>query len=612
MNPPPSDPTFEALLNYIKQNRGFDFTGYKRSSLMRRVDKRMQLIGVEDYASYLNYLEVHPDEFAHVFNTILINVTEFFRDPAAWDFLKTEIIPKIAANRNGQPIRIWSAGCASGEEPYSVAMLMAEALGFDGVGDNIKIYATDVDEEALSHARQATYTEREVAGVPEELRVRYFDIVDKKYVFHKELRRAVIFGRQDIIQDPPISRIDLLICRNTLMYFNSDLQTIILNRFHFALDSSGFLFLGRAEMLFSHGSLFTPVDLRPRVFAKVPATNGKQFARPMQDPPVNTGSPTDSNVRSHLADMSPIAQVAVDIDGNLGVFNEAAKALFRLSNRDVGRPLQDLEISYRPAELRSRIEQVIVERKPLIFSNVEWPGRNGSVSRFDIQIAPLIEKRGNMLGVGISFVDVTRYKRLEEELKQANRQLQTAYDKLQSTNEELETINEELHSSTEELETTNQELQSTNEELETMNEELQATNEELQATNDELRQRSLELNQTNDFMESILSSLHSCVAVIDTDMHVRVWNRKSEDLWGLRSEEVLTKNFLNLDIGFPVEAVREPIRNCLSAKTNFEEIVVGATDRRGRQIHCRASCSPLLTSSGKTNGAVIIIDDITK
>lgn len=616
MNTSNTAPAFEALLDYIKQNRGFDFTGYKRSSLIRRVDKRMHLVGVEGYAEYLDYLQVHPDEFAHVFNMILINVTEFFRDTPAWEMLRTEILPKILESCEGKPIRIWSAGCASGEEPYSLAMLMAEAIGLDGVRDRVKIYATDVDEEALSHARQAIYTEREMAGVPEELRNKYFDPIDKRFIFHKDLRRAVIFGRHDIIQDAPISHISLIVCRNTLMYFNADMQSQVLARFHFAVKNTGYLFLGRAEMLFSHSNLFAPVDLRRRVFSKVPSTDGKQYLRTPPESVSNGAGTTshgeNSHIREFLADMCPLAQIAVDTDGHLVVINDRARTLFSLTNRDLGRPLQDLEISYRPAELRSRMEQAIVNRQPVIVSSVEWPARNGDSNRYDIQIRPLLDKRGNLLGVGISFIDVTRYNRLQEELEESNRQLQTAYEEVQSTNEELETTNEELQSSTEELETTNEELQSTNEELETMNEELQSTNEEVQATNDELSQRSLELNQINDFMESILSSLHSCVVVIDPEMHIQVWNRKAEDLWGLRAEEVMTRNFLNLDIGFPLDSVSASIRACLSGKTKFEETFIVATNRRGREIHCRACCSPLVTSSGHIKGAIVIVDDITK
>jgi two-component system CheB/CheR fusion protein len=213
------DPTFEALLDYLKRSRGFDFGVYKRSSLMRRARVRMSQVRLESYEDYLDYLEVHPDEFNQLFNTILINVTSFFRDSAAWEYLAHEIIPVLLQNKPPfEAIRVWSAGCASGEEVYSIAMLLAEALGPEMFQQRVKIYATDVDEEALTQARQASYNAKALEPVPAEWRNKYFDVNADRNTFRGELRRSIIFGRHDLIQDAPISRLDLLICRNTLMY----------------------------------------------------------------------------------------------------------------------------------------------------------------------------------------------------------------------------------------------------------------------------------------------------------------------------------------------------------------------------------------------------------
>jgi two-component system CheB/CheR fusion protein len=201
---------FEALIEFIKQNRGFDFAGYKHTSLMRRVEKRMQAVSVQRFSDYIDYLEVHPEEFALLFNTVLINVTAFFRDPPTWEYLAQEIVPQILANKpDGQHIRIWSAGCASGEEAYTLAILMAEALGIEHLQQRVKIYATDVDEEALAHARQASYGAKDIESLPAALREKYFELIANRYVFRSEPRRAVIFGRHDLMQDAPISRLDL-------------------------------------------------------------------------------------------------------------------------------------------------------------------------------------------------------------------------------------------------------------------------------------------------------------------------------------------------------------------------------------------------------------------
>lgn len=257
-----ADADFEALIDYIKRHRGFDFTGYKRSSLMRRVRKRMQELDLEDFSDYMDRLEVAPEEFVHLFNTILINVTSFFRDRAIWDYLTTEIIPRIAARKEStEPIRIWSAGCASGQEAYTLAISVAEALGVEQLRQRVKIYATDVDEEALNQARHAIFSDRQASSVPPQMLELYFESYNGVYIFRKDLRRSVIFGRHDLLQDAPISRIDLLLCRNTLMYFNAETQSRIIARFHFALNDGGFLVLGKAEMLLSHSDSFTPIDI---------------------------------------------------------------------------------------------------------------------------------------------------------------------------------------------------------------------------------------------------------------------------------------------------------------------------------------------------------------
>jgi two-component system CheB/CheR fusion protein len=271
MSEPSSDLAFEALLNYLKLSRGLDFTGYQRPSLMRLMKQRMLKVGVESYSEYLDYLEVNSIELTHLLDALLLNVTTFFRDPSAWESLAEDVIGRILASKqDNEPIRIWSAGCASGEEAYTLAIVLAEALGAEEFRSRVKIYATDLDEDALTHGRLASYTPRQLQDVPDQLRDKYFDAGKTVYTFRQELRRAVIFGRHDLIQDAPISRLDLLVCRNTLMYFTAQTQARILARFHFALKDTGFLFLGKAEMLLTYGNLFSPIQLKHRIFSKMP------------------------------------------------------------------------------------------------------------------------------------------------------------------------------------------------------------------------------------------------------------------------------------------------------------------------------------------------------
>jgi two-component system CheB/CheR fusion protein len=604
---------FERILEYLRQTRGFDFTAYKRASLMRRVLKRMEAAGIDGFEAYLDYLQVHPDEFAALFNTILINVTAFFRDAEVWDEIAATVIPTLLAARGpDDPIRVWSAGAASGQEAYSVAMLLAERLGPDAYRDRVKIYATDADEPALMEARQAIYTEKQVEGVPEVLREKYFDRAAGSYTFKRELRRGVIFGRHDLIQDAPISRVDLLLCRNTLMYFNADVQTHIIAKFYFSLNPGGFLVLGHAEMLSSHTALFQPVDIQRRIFKT--AQKDRQRERqavpgPPAAPEVTKPVPNEvTRLRDMAFDTSADAQVVVDAAGTLVSANASARRLFGLSAADTGRPLHTLDVSSRPVELRAGLDRVRDDRRDVIFRAVPWE-HAGAARILDVVIAPLSAVEGTLLGARVTFRDVTAVKTLQDQLAHSRQELETAYEALQSTNEELETTNEELQSTVEELETTNEELQSTNEELETMNEELQSTNEELQTMNDELRFRGLELGSAKTFLESVFSSLRSAVVVLDRDLRVLVWNAGATDLWGLRAEEAEGEYFFGLEIGLPVKDLHAPVGEVLNGRAAEGGTIVPATSRKGRALNCRVTVAPLIGLDRAVTGAILVMDE---
>ncbi len=623
----------EQLLGYLTSTRNFDFTAYTRAGLARRIGKRMRAVGADGHAAYARYLKAHPEEVERLLDAILINVTAFFRDDLPWEYLREEILPRLLAAKGEEPIRVWSAGCATGQEAYTLAIVLAEALGAEQFRERVKIYATDVDDDALARARQGSYDAREVEGLPPELLDRYFEPQDGRHVFRKDLRRLLIFGRNDLLQDAPISRIDLLACRNTLMYFDAAAQARVLARFHFALADGGYVMLGRAETLLTHHALFVPVDLRRRVFAKAP--RGAAAGRPAaSERPAAGDGPGDANavalrdagaaaLRAAALDAGVVAQFVVDRAGRLASVNARARALLQLGVPDLGRPLQDLEVSYRPFELRSLIDQAHAEGRAVTRAEVPWRTPGGEQRWFDIVVAPLsappaalpgggaeFAARAEAAGVSVTFVEVTRHKQLQQQIEEARAELETAYQELQSTNEELETTNEELHSTVEELETTNEELQSTNEELETMNEELQSTNEELQTINDELRLRSDELNGVNAFLESVFASLRAGVAVVDRELNVLVWNARAEDLWGLRAEEVTGRSFVGLDIGLPVARLVPALRASLAGDQEVGEVVVDAVNRRGRRIVCRVTSTPLV---GRTDegprGAIVLMTE---
>ncbi|CAO3430616.1 CheR family methyltransferase [Azospirillum endophyticum] len=610
-----SDSDFTNLIRHIQESRGIDFRGYKRTSLERRIRRRMEEVGCDSFAAYHAFLEAHPQEFIDLLNTVLINVTSFFRDSEAWEVLRREVVPRILERKGDKgPIRIWSVGCASGEEPYSLAMMFAEALGTTDFCRRVKIYATDLDDAALNTARHATYAARDVESVPEPLLERYFERTNNHYVFQRELRKCVIFGRHNVVSDAPISRIDLLVCRNLLIYLEADTQSIVLPRLHYALVNDGFLFLGKAETQLARSRMFEAVDLKSRIFSKVPQEWRRTAGGSLSLANEANGARVSTQARllESIVDNSSAGYLAVNAEGLLIFANTHARRLFDVEENDIGRPFHDLTISYRPTELRSRIEEVRNSGRLVRIEHQPFTRAGAEPVRLTIEVAPLYSRDGKAFATLLTFFDTSRVFLLQQEIEAAQESLETTIEELQSSNEELETTNEELQSTNEELETTNEELQSTNEELETMNEELRSTNEELEVANEEMRRQSEEAGEYRRYSESILRSIDVGIIVLDDNFIVQSWNRWSENVWGLRNEEVTGEAFLELDIGLPVQRLRRQIQDTLKTEAPAEPVEVEAMDRRGRRITCRIRLSPLLYDNRAARGVVLIIEDVTE
>jgi two-component system CheB/CheR fusion protein len=595
----PTDQQFEALLTHLKESRGTDLTGFRQADLVPRVDDRMKQTGAGSYPDYLAFLGAHPDEYAALFDAVLTGGSAFFRDPDAWDHLRWDVLERlVSAKRRDSPIRVWSAACGSGAEPYTAAIVLAEILGPQAFADRVKIYATDLDSERLGRARRASYPPAALDAVPADLVARYFEAFGDRLVFRKEFRRSVVFGRNDLTRDAPISRVDLLICRNTLMYFPAGTQAKILDRLHFALTDTGVLFVGAAEALLPHRQLFAPVDPDRRVFRRV--ARGTPVHLPAA--PAVLGL---DRLRDEAFAAGPTAQLVVTSDGLVGLTNRRLETLFGVSSRDIGRPFRDLDLSYRPVELRPLIEQSTRERRALVVTDVGYHAATGHEVVLDVQINPLTDASGPV-GVNLIFREMTGAKKLRDDLEHTHRQLEAAYEELQSTNEELETTNEELYSTVEELETTNEELQSTIAELETMNGELQSTNDVLKNTNDQLWISTNALA----LAESVLAGLPAGIAVLDRDLRIQLWNDRSEDLWGLRPGEVIGQHLLDVDIGLPVEKLRPALRRALEPRGAPAELHLEAVDRRGRPLTVRVICCPLgRPGAGEATDGVIVVMD---
>ncbi len=602
----PMDEELEGLLAYLRDERGADFTGYKRPSLSRLIQRRMHTVDVPTYSAYVDLLQVEPSELQALLDVLLINVTAVFRDPDAWRELADSLLPEaLAALGPDEPVRVWSAACATGEEAYTLAILLHTLLGDERYKRRVKIYATDVDEHALAVARQGGYRPDDLAGLTRQQRESYFEPDGGLLRFRYDLRPSLVFGRHDLLKDAPISRVLLLVCRNTLMYFTAETQTGVLERLSFALHEHGLLMLGKAEMLLTQSQLFTPVSLSQRIFRPRQRSGVGRLAALAVG--VQDRDATVRRTAEAAFAAAPAAQVVLDATSRVVLLNARAQVDLSLQEQDVGRPFAELELSHHWPELRGSVASVQASGQPVQLRDVEWTPPGAAPGRWDIGIAPLAVD-GEAQGVHLVFEDVGDRYELQRRLGHLDGELTTAYEELQSSSEELETTNEELQSAVEELETTNEELQSTNEELETMNEELQSTNEELQTLNDELRERTLEVDRINGFLQSILAGLDLAVMVVDTDYRVQLWNGGSERLTGLRAFEAEGRHLLELDLHLPVDEVRTVLRSVVAGGLPGP-VDVDLTDRFGRPARRRLTVSPLLRAADDVHGAVVTLAD---
>jgi two-component system CheB/CheR fusion protein len=548
-------PPFGRLLDKLSTDYRFDFREYKVASLVRRIRTRMAQVHVDDVDRYIAFLDEHPEEPTALFNTLLINVTGFFRDPAAWEVLDEHALPRLLDRAAASGLRVWSAGCASGEEAYTVAILLAERLGEAARGSDVKIYGTDLDEEVLTVARHGLYRLEQLQDLPAGLLERHFTRDGQLYRIRRDLRRWCVFGRHNLVQDPPLSQIDLIVCRNVLIYFKSRLQERLIPRFHYSLRSDGILFLGKSESLLARSRWFAPVSVKWRIFERAapaprpaPATLRAEVEPTAVDPArhgLERSPPAPSLER--VLEALPVAMLVVEPDDTIRAWNQAAAALFEIpADSAVGRKFRELDISYRVEGLRARIEQAKGAHGTNRLDDVVFSRRSGLMVHADIRIAPLLDERQRLVGLLVTVNDVSEQTRLRDVIAGLTEQHATATEELQSTNEELETTNEELQSTNEELETTNEELQSTNEEL-------LATIDELQAVNNEQQRLAV-------YHASVVQSVDQPLMVLDRGFRVTSWNPAAERLWNLGSEHTVGREFFALPIGDVTAAARDAMR----------------------------------------------------
>ena len=529
----------QTILELVSRQASIDFRPYKTSTILRRIGRRMAITQNRSMTEYTEYLKAHPEEIGDLVKSFLINVTQFFRDAEAFAYLKTDVLPRLIAQarERDRVLRLWAAGCASGEEPYSLAMLLTDMLGGELPEWSVKIFATDLDEAAINFARRGLYSENLLKGVPTEYRDRFFERADHGYHIAKTLRQMVIFGQQDLSRSAPFPRIDLVLCRNVLIYFTPELQDYVLNQFAFSLSPGGYLFLGKAETVRPTQSFYELVTKRWKVYrctgSAIPAarrpnlrnitlTGGEKPSNNTSNRTVNKGlddrePPTTllelgqlRRLNELLLRFLPVGVVVIDRSYRLLTANATARRILGL--RDVGNEQDFLHavggIPY--SIVRTAIDTAFRDRNATSLPEVELENVGGGNGRYiTLSIALMQMEAGAPDLAAISVMDVTEQVQIRKQLEavqseqgQLMGQLSGANKRLNDVNKELLDANEELQVANEELVLTHEELQATLEEFETTNEELQATNEELETTNDELRARTAELQELTAILES--------------------------------------------------------------------------------------------------------------
>lgn len=556
------------IIMTLRVKTGHDFSLYKKSTILRRITRRMNIHDIADTAHYLRYLQEHPDEVKMLLKEFLISVTSFFRESEAFEVLKKKILPMLLRNKSeNYTIRVWVPGCATGEEAYSIAIVFKEYVEELRRSFRIQIFGTDIDEDAIATARAGIYPSNISIDVdPERLR-RFFMKEDNAYRIKKDIRESVIFAVQDVTRDAPFTRIDLISCRNLLIYFDTELQNKILPIFHYSLNPDGVLFLGPSESIGGHTNLFTILDKKWKFF-KCRKTVSSARAIMLPEPALIHGAiPVNAKPEARKtaeASIEEIAQkillkkftppcVIIDekgdilyIHGRTGKYLEPARGRATLNIVDMAR--EGLQF-----ELLSTIRDITSRRKEIIYEGLQVK-TNGGVQTINLIMKPIDEPEVKQKLFLVVFEDVPPVKygkaggkksrqgqKDDKRISALDRELQYTKGKLKDTIEEQQAYMEELKSANEEMQSTNEELQSTNEELETSKEELQSVNEELITVNSELQSKIDQLSRSESDMRNLLDNIKAGIIYLDGNLHIKRFNMEATRVF----------NMIKIDVGRP-------------------------------------------------------------
>jgi chemotaxis methyl-accepting protein methylase len=541
----------EKVVILLRGQTGHDFSLYKKTTVYRRIERRMGLHQIDKIANYVRFLQENPQEVELLFRELLIGVTSFFRDPEAWDQLRSEVLPALVAGRtSNQALRAWIPACATGEEAYSLAILFKETLEELKPAKNItlQVFATDLDQHAIEKAREGVFPANIAADVSAKRLDRFFVKVERGYQVAKSIREMVIFAPQNIIMDPPFTKLDLLSCRNLLIYLTPELQKKLLPLFHYSLNPGGFLFLGNAETVGDFTNLFAPLDGKTRLYQRLDSvltTEPIEFPTtfvPKPGAPARPQKPT-ANLQT-LADQlllqtySPAAALTNDkgdilyISGRTGKYLEPAAGKANWNIFAMARE----GLRY---ELTGAFQKAVRQKETVTLKNMAV-GTNSGKQIVNVTIQPLSGPNALHGMVMIVFTDVAEMPKAKTSGKprggdsartaELEQKLEHARQEVQSIREEMQTSQEELKSANEELQSMNEELQSTNEELTTSKEELQSMNEELHTVNQELQTRLDELSRTNNDMKNLLDSTDIATLFLDNSLCVRRFTSETSNV----------------------------------------------------------------------------------
>lgn len=621
-----SQPNLDRVLQLLHRTTGVDFSQYKFNTVFRRITRRMVLQKQSDLSAYANLLQHNPDEVTALYRDILINVTSFFRNPEAFEALKAHVFPSLLENRVGQePVRIWTLGCSTGQEAYSVAMAFTEFAEAQGSAVPLQIFATDLSEACIDTARQGIYSKDIAQDVsPERLR-RFFVEVDGRYRITRAIRDTCVFSRHNVLTDPPFSRLDLVTCRNLLIYLEPLLQQKVVPTLYYALKPSGFLWLGASETIGGFRNRFEPIDAKQKIYARNPAARGTHDALhnnvaprapfvPITSRTTAASAPAlhreadrllltrfappsvlvsaDFDILQYRGDTSPYlapspGKATLHLPKMLreGLLVGVRAALLRAGNE--GKPAREAGLRVRSHD---GWREVTVEVVPLNDGNVEG---GGFLVLFN-------EPDPRPSGDKPTHADTPTHDTIA-----LTRELAATRDHLQSVIDQQEIANEALQSSNEEIQSANEELQSINEELETSREEIQSSNEELTTVNDELNSRNAELNRLNDDLFNVFASVEMPIVLIGPDMLVRRFTPEAERLLDL----------VPSDLGRPLSRVRsghmqlpdlEPLVGEVLETVSNREVEV--RDKRGNRYLARLR--PYRTRDNRVDGVVLILVDV--